>query len=184
MTVHPNRKAFNFKEWIDRNQHALEPPVGNKHLFDEKSNMVVMIVGGPNRRVDFHDDPVEEFFYQLKGDILLKVAENGKIYDIPVREGEVYMLPAHLRHSPQRPQEGSVGLVVEGTRHAGMTDGFEWYCFGCGGLDHRVELEIKDITKDLPPLFNAFYESKDARTCRKCGTVHPGKQPPDDWDKI
>jgi 3-hydroxyanthranilate 3,4-dioxygenase len=184
MTVHPSRKAFNFKEWIDRNQHVLKPPVGNKHLFDQQSDMVVMIVGGPNRRVDFHDDPAEEFFYQLKGDIVLKVAENGKIYDIPVREGEVFMLPAHVRHSPQRPQEGSVGLVVEGTRHAGMTDGFEWYCFECGGLVHRVELQIKDITKDLPPLFDAFYGSKDARTCRKCGAVHPGKQPPDDWAKI
>ena len=94
------------------------------------------------------------------------------------------MLPAHVRHSPQRPQEGSISLVVEGTRHAGMTDGFEWYCFGCGGLVHRVELEIKDITKDLPPLFNAFYESKEARTCRKCGAVHPGKQPPEDWAKV
>ena len=78
--------------------------------------MTVMIVGGPNQRVDFHDDPVEEFFYQLKGDMLLKIAEDGKIYDVPIREGEVFLLPPHARHSPQRPVPGSVGLVVEGTR--------------------------------------------------------------------
>jgi 3-hydroxyanthranilate 3,4-dioxygenase len=184
MQLHPSRKAFNFADWIERNKQHLKPPVGNKHLFDAKTEMVVMIVGGPNQRVDFHDDPVEEFFYQLKGDIILKIAENGKIYDVPIRQGEVFMLPAHARHSPQRPQEGSIGLVVEGTRQPGLKDGFEWYCFNCGNLVHRVEVEVKDITKDLPPLFNAFYDSQQARTCKSCGTVHPGKQPPPGWAVI
>ena len=116
MTHHPSFKPFNFQRWIDANQHLLKPPVSNKQLFDQQTGMVVMIVGGPNQRVDFHDDPVEEFFYQLKGDMLLKIAEGGKIYDVPVREGEVFLLPAHVRHSPQRPQEGSIGLVVEPAR--------------------------------------------------------------------
>ena len=78
--------------------------------------MTVQVVGGPNERTDYHDDPVEEFFYQLKGDMLLKVVDNGNFYDVPIREGEVFLLPAHVRHSPQRPQEGSVGLVVEAAR--------------------------------------------------------------------
>jgi len=109
------------------------------------SDMVVMVVGGPNQRVDFHDDPAEEFFYQYAGDMVLKIAENGEIYDIPIREGEVFFLPAHVRHSPQRPVVDSIGLVVEGARHSGMKDGFEWFCFDCGQVVHRVEVEIKDI---------------------------------------
>ena len=116
MTAHPSFRPFNFPRWIADNQHLLKPPVANKQLFDQQTGMVVMIVGGPNQRVDFHDDPVEEFFYQLKGDMLLKIAEGGKIYDVPIREGEVFLLPPHARHSPQRPVPGSIGLVVEGTR--------------------------------------------------------------------
>jgi 3-hydroxyanthranilate 3,4-dioxygenase len=174
-------QPFNFQAWIADNRHLLKPPVGNKQLFDTKTDMVVMIVGGPNQRVDFHDDPVEEFFYQLEGDMMLKIHEDGAIHDVPIRAGEVFLLPPHVRHSPQRPQEGSVGLVVEGTRRAGDKDGFEWFCFGCGEKVHRVEVEVKDIVKDLPPLFQAFYGDEAARTCKRCGTVHPGKEPPAGW---
>jgi len=180
MQLHSTFKAFNFPKWIDEHRHLLKPPVGNKLVF-ENSGMVVMVVGGPNQRVDFHDDPVEEFFYQLQGDILIKIAEGGKIYDVPIREGEVFMLPPHTRHSPQRPIAGSVGLVVEGTRRAEDRDGFEWFCFGCGNRVHRVELPVTNIVKDLPPLFEAFYADEKARTCTKCGTVHPGKTPPPGW---
>ena len=110
-------KAFNFQKWIDENQHLLKPPVGNKKVFED-GDMTVQVVGGPNERTDYHDDPVEEFFYQLKGDMVLKVVDNGKFYDVPIREGEVFLLPPHVRHSPQRPQPGSVGLVVEPQRDA------------------------------------------------------------------
>jgi 3-hydroxyanthranilate 3,4-dioxygenase len=171
---------FNFKAWIDQNAHLLKPPVSNKLVF-ENTGIVVQVIGGPNQRVDFHDDPVEEFFYQLRGDMVLKIAEDGRIYDIPIREGEVFLLPAHMRHSPQRPVPNSVGLVVEGNREAGMRDGFEWFCFGCGALVHRVELEVRNIVADLPPLFEAFYADPDKRTCCKCGIVHPGKTPPLNW---
>jgi 3-hydroxyanthranilate 3,4-dioxygenase len=181
MTAHSRFKAFNFQRWIEENQHLLKPPVGNKQLFDQKTDMTVMIVGGPNQRVDFHDDPVEEFFYQLKGDIVLKIAENGKIYDVPIKAGEVFMLPPHTRHSPQRPMPGSVGLVVEGTRRESDIDGFEWFCFTCGEKVHRVEVQVKDIVKDLPPLFAAFYADTAKRTCKNCGAVHPGKEPPPGW---
>ncbi len=184
MTAHPRFKPFHFQRWIAENQQFLKPPVSNKQLFDHKTGMVVMIVGGPNSRVDFHDDPVEEFFYQLKGDMLLKIAEGGKIYNVPVREGEVFLLRPHARHSPQRPVPGSVGLVVEGTRRKGDIDGFEWYCFGCGGLVHRVEVELNDIVKDLPPLYTAFYADETARTCKACGQLHPGKEPPAGWAEV
>jgi len=178
--LHSTFKAFNFPKWIDEHRHLLKPPVGNKLVF-ENSGMVVMVVGGPNQRVDFHDDPVEEFFYQLTGDIVIKIAENGKIFDVPIREGEVFMLPPHTRHSPQRPLVGSVGLVVEGTRRPEDRDGFEWFCFNCGNRVHRVELPVRNIVKDLPPLFEAFYADEKARTCTKCGTIHPGKTPPPGW---
>ena len=158
-------KPFNFKRWIDDNQHVLQPPVSNKQLFDIETDMVVMVVGGPNRRVDFHDDPVEEFFYQVKGDMVLKIADQGRVFDVPIREGEVFFLRSHVRHSPQRPIPGSIGLVVEGTRRAGEPDGFEWFCFQCGELVHRVEVEVSDIVKDLPPLFDAFYASTTDRLC-------------------
>ena len=182
--MHPTLKAFDFKKWIETNRGSLNPPVGNKQLFDQDTGMVVMIVGGPNIRADFHDDPVEEFFYQLEGDMLLKINDNGQVYDVPIRQGEVFFLPPHIRHSPQRPVPGSVGLVVEGTRHEEDTDGFEWYCFNCNYKIHRVDVKITDIVKDLPPLFNNFYADETRRICPQCGTVHPGKQPPPGWVQL
>jgi 3-hydroxyanthranilate 3,4-dioxygenase len=174
------RAPFNLQRWIKDNEHLLKPPVGNRLVFEDTC-MVVQVIGGPNQRVDFHDDPAEEFFHQLKGDMVLKVFDRGRIVDIAIREGDVFFLPAHVRHSPQRPQPGSVGLVVEGTRTPDLKDGFEWFCFGCGGLVHRVEVAVRNIVTDLPPLFAAFYEDIEQRTCRNCGQVHPGKEPPAGW---
>jgi 3-hydroxyanthranilate 3,4-dioxygenase len=176
-------QAFNFQNWIKENQHLLKPPVGNKKVFED-GEMTVQVVGGPNERTDYHDDPVEEFFYQLKGDMVLKVVDNGQFYDVPIREGEVFLLPPHVRHSPQRPQEGSIGLVVEPKRQAGELDAFDWYCFECRALVHRVELKVESLVTDLPPLYEAFYRDQKARTCPQCGTVHPGKKPPAGWVKI
>jgi len=184
MTAHPRFRPFNFMQWITDNQASLKPPVGNKLLHDD-SGMIVMVVGGPNTRVDFHDDPVEEWFYQLKGDMMLKIAEGGQIYDLPIREGEVFMMAPHTRHAPQRPQVGSVGLVVEAPRIAGMTEGFEWFCFKCEALVHRAEVTLaaaSGIVTELPKIYDAFHADKDARTCTKCGTLHPGKgKPPEGW---
>jgi 3-hydroxyanthranilate 3,4-dioxygenase len=174
------RRPFDFRRWVDEHRHLLKPPVGNRLVFED-AGMVVQVVGGPNRRVDFHDDPAEEFFYQLEGDMVLKVAEDGRIRDVPIREGEVFLLPPHVRHSPQRPMAGSVGLVVEGARREGERDGFEWFCLDCGALLHRVEVQVRNIVNDLPPLFAAFYGDMAARTCRRCGAVHPGKEPPPGW---
>ena len=180
MATEGRLKAFNFKKWIAEHEHLLKPPVGNKKVFDD-GQMTVMVVGGPNQRADFHDDPVEEFFYQLKGDMMLKVVDDGKHYDVTVREGEVFLLPPHVRHSPQRPQEGSIGLVIEPKRPEGWLDAFEWYCFNCTKLVHRVEVDLVSIVDDLPPLYKAFYNNEQARTCPHCGTLHPGKEPPAGW---
>jgi 3-hydroxyanthranilate 3,4-dioxygenase len=164
--------AFNFSDWIDRHAHLLKPPVGNQLVFEEVADLIVQVIGGPNARTDYHDDPYEEFFYQLRGNIVLRVLEEGRARDVPIREGEILLVPAHLRHSPQRPA-GSIGLVVEKMRAAGVLDGFEWYCPRCVALVHRVEVNVKNIVTDLPPLFEAFYSG--SRECPKCGQIHPGK---------
>ena len=176
-------QAFNFQKWIHEHQHLLKPPVGNRQIWED-AGLIVTVVGGPNERTDFHDDPAEEFFYQLKGNMVLKVVEDGKHYEVPVREGDIFLLPPRVRHSPQRPQEGSVGLVIELKRRDDKIDGFEWYCFECQNLLHRVEINLKNIVKDLPPLYDAFYANEKARKCNKCGAVHPGKKPPAEWVKV
>src|SRR6266849_3406216 len=136
--------AFNFQEWIKENQHLLKPPVGNKKVFED-GEMTVQVVGGPNERTDYHDDPVEEFFYQLKGNMVLKVVADGDFYDVPIREGEVFLLPPHTPHSPQR-AAGTIGLVVEPKRYDDdPNDAFDWYCFECGNLVHRIEVKVEHL---------------------------------------
>ena len=168
-------KAFNLQGWIDQNRDKLKPPVGNAQVWEDGEFMVT-IVGGPNQRRDFHDDPTEEFFYQLEGDIVLRLIETpGKPpIEVPVKQGEVFLLPKHIRHSPQR-GPNTIGMVVEMPRPEGTIDGFEWYCPKCHALVHRAEVRLKSIVKDLPPLFDKFYGSEDLRRCKQCGTVHPGR---------
>ena len=185
---HPGLSAFNFQAWIDEHRHLLKPPVANRLLHDGEGGMIVMVVGGPNTRMDFHDDPVEEWFYQVEGDMVLKIADDGDIYDVPIREGEVFLLPPHVRHAPQRPQEGSIGLVVEAPRVEGMKDAFEWYCFDCKQRVHRAEISLVDpsgIVTELPKIFDAFDADMDARTCPSCDAIHPGKgAPPAGWVEL
>jgi 3-hydroxyanthranilate 3,4-dioxygenase len=168
-------KPFNLQQWIQENKDKLKPPVGNAQVWEDGEFMVT-VVGGPNQRRDFHDDPTEEFFYQLKGDIFLRtMQEPGKPpVDIPIHEGEVFLLPKHVRHSPQR-QADTIGLVIEMPRPQGAMDAFEWYCPNCHNLVHRAEVRLKSLVRDLPPLFERFYGSEELRRCKKCGTVHPGK---------
>ena len=168
-------KAFNLQGWIDQNRDKLKPPVGNAQVWEDGEFMVT-IVGGPNQRRDYHDDPTEEFFYQLEGDIVLRLIEEpGKPpIEVPVKQGEVFLLPKHIRHSPQR-GPNTIGMVVEMPRPEGELDAFEWYCPSCHSLLHRAEMRSKSIVKDLPPVFEKFYSSEEARKCKKCGTVHPGR---------
>lgn len=173
-------KPFNFQRWIDDHAHLLKPPVGNQQVWQD-SDFIVTVVGGPNHRTDYHDDPLEEFFYQFKGNAWVNLWIDGRAQRIDLKEGDIFLLPPHVRHSPQRPQEGSIGLVVEPARHADQVDGFEWYCFECNGLVHRIELKVGDLVKDLPPLYEAFFADEKARTCKHCGALHPGRKPPEGW---
>jgi 3-hydroxyanthranilate 3,4-dioxygenase len=168
---------FNLDRWIAEHREQLRPPVGNQQLWAD-ADLMVTIVGGPNQRCDFHDDPLEEFFYQLKGDAYLLLEKGGRFERVKLREGDVFLLPPHVRHSPQRPQPGSVCLVIERKRPAGMRDAFEWYCASCGSLVHRAECQLQSIVTDLPRIFAAFHGSDEsARRCPGCGQVHPAA----DW---
>lgn len=184
MTVHPSLTPFNFEKWIEEHRHELVPPVSNK-LLHEEGGMIVQALGGGNTRVDFHDDPVEEWFHQVHGDMILKVWDRGKIYDVRINEGDIFFLPSHVRHAPQRPDPDSYGIVVEGARQLGMRDGFEWFCFGCERLLYRAEVSLtsaEGIVTELPKVYDEFHANMEARTCKDCAKVHPGKgKPPEGW---
>ena len=161
--------AFNLQRWIDANRHLLKPPVGNKCLFSD-GDFIVMVVGGPNARKDYHVDPGGEFFYQLEGDMVLKTMQNGAPVEVPIRQGEILLLPALVPHSPQR-QANTVGLVIERRRHPGERDGFQWYCENCNHLLYEEFVELTNIETQFPPIFERFFASKERRTCSRCGTV-------------
>ncbi len=162
-------RPFNFKRWIDEHRHLLKPPVGNKQVYTD-SEFIIMVVGGPNSRKDFHVDPGEEFFYQLEGGITLATVQDGRRVDIPINEGEIFLLPPDMPHSPRRPAN-TVGLVIERTRRPGERDGFQWYCESCGNKLYEEFAEITNIETQLPPIFERFFGTPAHLTCRVCGTV-------------
>jgi 3-hydroxyanthranilate 3,4-dioxygenase len=164
------QKPFNFKKWIDEHRHLLKPPVMNQVVYKGNDDFMVMVVGGPNKRKDFHYNETEEFFYQLEGNIVVKIVENGKIVDIEINEGDIFLLPARTPHSPRRPAN-TVGLVMEVNRPKGMNDGFQWYCESCGNFLHEEKMPVTDIVKDLPIVMDNFYANKELCTCKKCGAV-------------
>jgi 3-hydroxyanthranilate 3,4-dioxygenase len=169
-----NLESTNFPQWIEENKHLLKPPVGNKQMFPTGDDFITMVVGGPNQRTDFHVDPYEEFFYQIKGTMHVDVMTDDGPGRVDINEGEMWVLPRNMPHSPQRDAD-SIGLVIERVREQGTLEKFRWYCENCNSIVHEVELQVNDIVADLPPVFKAFYESEDARTCPDCGTVHRGK---------
>lgn len=164
------QKAFNFTKWIEDNRHLLKPPVGNQQIYKDNKDFIVMVVGGPNSRKDFHYNEGEEFFYQIEGDINVKIIEDGKQVDVPIKQGEVFLLPAKTPHLPQRPAN-TVGLVMERYRRPGEKDGILWFCEKCNHPLHEEYFELTDIVKQLPEVMEKFYSSKELRTCKKCGTV-------------
>jgi len=158
---------FNFKKWIDEHRHLLKPPVGNQLVWKDQE-FIVMVVGGPNSRTDFHIDESEEFFYQLEGDINLRIIEDGKPRDLPIREGDIFLLPPKVPHSPQRPA-GTVGLVIERRRQPHELDGFAWFCPRCDSKLYEEYLHVSNIVTQLPPVFDRFYSDAKNCTCKQCG---------------
>ena len=166
---------INFDDWLANNAASFSPPVGNKQIWAD-SDLICTVVGGPNQRSDFHDDPLEEYFHQFRGTAYLLLLDRGKFERVTLKEGDTFLLPAHVRHSPQRPEAGSLCTVIERSRPMGMKDGFEWACAVCGSLVVRRELQLQSIVSDLPEVFAQFYATSDAeRTCKECGNLHPAK---------
>ena len=160
---------LNLKSWVDEHRDLLKPPVGNKMVWQDR-DFLVMVVGGPNRRKDFHVEDGEEFFYQIEGDITVRIIEGGEPRDIEIREGEMFLLPAGIPHSPQRPA-GSVGMVIERQRRTGELDHLRWYCEKCGDVLYDESFQLEDLGTQLKPIIENYYASESLRTCQKCGAV-------------
>lgn len=163
-------RPFNIHKWIDEHRHLLKPPVGNQQVYKDVQDFIVMVVGGPNSRKDFHYNETEELFYQLEGDIVVKIIEDGKIVPIEIKAGDMFLLPAKVPHSPQR-GPNTVGLVIEKVRSGDVLDSFSWYCENCSNKLYEEFMPVNDIVKQLPPVMNAFYADEQKRTCNKCGTI-------------
>lgn len=164
----PVAAPFNFKQWIDEHRHLLKPPVGNVQVWED-SEFIVMVVGGPNSRKDYHYNEGEEFFFQLEGDVVVKIIDEGKPRDIHIKEGDIFLLPPRVPHSPQR-GPNTVGLVIERKRETKELDGFQWYCENCGEKLYEEFEYVTDIVKQLPPIFERFYDNPEHSTCKACGT--------------
>lgn len=162
---------FNLNQWIEDNRHLLKPPVNNKNLYVEAGDFIVMIVGGPNARKDYHFNESEELFYQLEGDILVKVQIDGESKDVHIKEGDMFLLPSNTPHNPIR-GANTVGLVIEKVRKGTeMIDGLMWFCESCNHQLKEYKFELKNIESDFQTRFKDFYSSIENRTCDKCGTV-------------
>jgi 3-hydroxyanthranilate 3,4-dioxygenase len=161
---------LNLQRWIDEHRHLLKPPVGNKCVYD--GDFIVMVVGGPNARTDYHWDEGPEWFYQLEGEMVLRIQEDGRVRDIPIRAGETFLLPPRTPHSPQRFAD-SIGLVIERKRLPHEDDGLMWFCERCNHRLYEEYFHLHDIETDFPPVFDRFYSSLTHRTCASCGHLNP-----------
>jgi 3-hydroxyanthranilate 3,4-dioxygenase len=167
----PTPAAIDFPQWIEEHRAVLRPPVNNKVIWPVAEDFIVQVVGGPNKRTDFHVDPFEEWFYQIKGDVYLEIMTEKGRERVDIPEGHMFLLPRNVRHSPQRPPN-SIGLVVERVRPEGQREKAEWYCRNCENLLHEIEFRVTKLDEDLTAGIEAFAANEDARTCDKCGEVY------------
>jgi 3-hydroxyanthranilate 3,4-dioxygenase len=165
----PIRRPFNFKQWIGEHRHLLKPPVGNQCVYND-DDFIVMVVGGPNSRKDYHWDEGEELFYQLEGDLRVQIQEDGKAVEVKVNEGEMFLLPPRIPHNPIR-GANTVGLVIERKRRDGELDGLMWFCENCNEKLYEEYFVLDDITTQFQGVFEKFYSSEILRTCKNCGAV-------------
>ncbi len=163
------RRPFNFKQWIDEHRHLLKPPVGNQCVYQDE-DFIVMVVGGPNSRKDYHWEEGEELFYQLEGDVMVQIQEDGKAVEIPIREGEMFLLPPRIPHNPIR-GGNTIGLVIERKRREGELDGLMWFCENCNEKLYEEYFQLGDITTQFQGIFAKYYGDEELRKCKKCGSV-------------
>ena len=164
----------NLMNWVERNHDKLSPPVCNAAVFPD-GDYIINMVGGPNYRTDFHCNPTEEIFYQIKGNAHLNIWDRGKFEQILIKEGDIFLLPVNLLHSPQRPEPG-LCLLIEKPRPEGNPDALNWYCANCATLIFSASGQLTNLVENLPAWYQLFYQKTDAeRTCPSCGEVHAGK---------
>jgi 3-hydroxyanthranilate 3,4-dioxygenase len=162
---------FNLQQWIEENRDLLKPPINNKNLYKQAGDFIVMIVGGPNARKDYHYNESEELFYQLEGDMTVYAQIDGKKTEITIKEGEMFLLPANIPHNPVRP-ENTIGLVIERVRiGTDLSDGLFWFCDKCNHPLHHYRFPLTNIESDFLTRFKEFYSSEELRTCKNCGDV-------------
>jgi 3-hydroxyanthranilate 3,4-dioxygenase len=164
------QSAFILLKWIVEHRDILKPPVGNAQVYKDAGDFIVMVVGGPNARKDFNYNETEEFFYQIEGDITVKIREEGETRDILIRQGDIFLCPAKVPHSPRRPAN-TIGLVIEKKRSLENTDGLLWFCENCGNKLYEEYFPLENIVEQLPPIINKFHNSLELHTCDNCGTV-------------
>lgn len=166
------RPPFNFNAWIEEHRHLLKPPIGAKRVYED-ANVIIMVVGGPNARSEYHINSGEELFLMIEGDMVLKVVDDGEFEDIVIREGEIFLLPGGVPHSPQR-KANTVGLVVEQPRFPGEQDAMRWYCDECRNVVHEARFEVENFLQQMNAAIDAWNASPALRTCDACGhTMNP-----------
>ncbi len=166
-------KPFNLMKWIADHEEEFRPPVMNKQFYREADDVIVFVSLGPNMRNDYHVNPTEELFYQLKGDIALRLRplDGSPPHDVVIREGDMFLIPRQVPHRPQRP-DNTIGLIVEFPRPEGTMDRLCWYCNRDEHLVHEAEFRLQHIDKDLHKIMNHFWNGPETiRTCGECGTV-------------
>jgi len=159
---------INIHKWVEEHRSELKPPVSNKYLYDGEG-FFVMVIAGPNARNDFHQTDSEEYFYQLKGDIVVRIFEDGEIRDVVVREGETFFIAGGVPHSPTRPPN-TIGIVVEMRRPPGETEHLQFYCENCHELVYDKEFDCADIVEHFAQAMEDFWADPKRSTCPNCGT--------------
>jgi len=147
--------------WYEENRALFGPPICNKLMH--KDQMTVMFVGGPNTRTDFHLDLGSEFFYQIRGNMQLPTIQRGRRKVVDIKEGQVFLLPSRIPHSPQRPEEGALGLVIERARSSDELDGLRWYrdFDTCDEVLYERFFHCEDLGRDLVPVVKAYMASEE-----------------------
>jgi 3-hydroxyanthranilate 3,4-dioxygenase len=183
--------VYHLESWYQANEHLFSPPVCNKLMH--KKQLSVMFVGGPNTRTDFHIEEGSEFFWMVKGNMQLPTIQQGKLKVVHIREGEVFLLPSRVPHSPQRPETGrydrrcfccvclfilffkpppdrSLGLVVERERYK-ESDPPELDCLRyyvdfatCETVLWERFFHCWDLGRDLVPVVQAYFASDEYKT--------------------
>ncbi|MBV6656852.1 MAG: 3-hydroxyanthranilate 3,4-dioxygenase [Devosiaceae bacterium] len=169
----PALTSFNLMAWIEENKDKLRPPTAAKTVFAQDDFMIT-VVGGPNKRTDYHINQTEEFFFQLKGEMKLGLQVDGKAEVVTIGEGEIYLLPANVPHAPMR-GDNTVGLIVERIRKDGTTDTHRWYCTKCNHVLWEKTLFIENLERDMPPVFEEYYSNPQNQICSNCGHHNPGR---------